>query len=216
MKLTTWSFSRWKVYDTCPRQAYYKYIEKLKEPEGPALARGTRIHQLAQDYIEQKLQVLPSELAKCAAQIQALRDSEAKCEVEWGFTPSWAPTGWMAEDVWLRVKADAFAVRDSKMQIVDFKTGREYPDHRKQLSLYALSSFIMFPEVQSITSELYYLDAGAVTTVDFEREEQPDILSVWQERCDKMLSDETFDPKPNPKCKWCHFRASNGGPCDNG
>lgn len=51
-KLTSWSFSRWSVYDQCPAKAKYKFIDKLKEPDALPLQRGSIIHKQAECFIK--------------------------------------------------------------------------------------------------------------------------------------------------------------------
>ena len=46
-----WSYSRLGTYESCPKKAYYSYVEKIPQEQHPAAQRGTRIHQLAEDYI---------------------------------------------------------------------------------------------------------------------------------------------------------------------
>ena len=50
-RITSWSFSRWNVYNTCPAQAKYKFIDKLPEPGSPAMDRGSAIHKGVEQYI---------------------------------------------------------------------------------------------------------------------------------------------------------------------
>ena len=41
-----WSYSRLGCYERCPKQAEFKFIKKIKEPQHPAMERGKNIHQL--------------------------------------------------------------------------------------------------------------------------------------------------------------------------
>ena len=60
--ITRWSYSRLGTYESCPKKAFYKYIEQLPEKQHPAAERGTRIHQLAEDYIVGSIKEMPKEL----------------------------------------------------------------------------------------------------------------------------------------------------------
>ncbi len=51
-KITSWSFSRWNVYDQCPAKAKYQFIDKLPQPPSKNLERGTLIHKQAECFIK--------------------------------------------------------------------------------------------------------------------------------------------------------------------
>ena len=53
-RITSWSFSRWSCYSSCPYKAKLKFIDKLKEPGSPQMDRGTVIHELAEHYVKAK------------------------------------------------------------------------------------------------------------------------------------------------------------------
>ena len=46
--ISRWSHSRLSTYESCPKKAYYRYVEKLTEEQHPAAERGVRIHDLAE------------------------------------------------------------------------------------------------------------------------------------------------------------------------
>jgi RecB family exonuclease len=213
-QITTWSYSRWKDFDTCPFKAKCKYVDKLPEPGSKAMERGTMIHKMAEDYVNKAIEELPDELALHADGLAKLRGGRAKCELEWAFTSTWEPTTWFAGDVWCRVKADVIGEMDGQLYIIDHKTGKKYPDHAKQLGLYALAAFVMMPSVQNIKAEAWYLDLGEKLSTGFDRDELPDIKEVWEDRARTMLSATSFRAIPNRLCRWCHYRKENGGPCE--
>ena len=63
-----WSYSGLKVYETCPYRTYISKVKKVWEESGPAAERGTRIHGLAEDYVQAKIVELPDELKKFTPQ----------------------------------------------------------------------------------------------------------------------------------------------------
>lgn len=213
IRITQWSFSRWNDYEQCPFKAKLKYVLKMKEPENPAMARGSAIHKLAEDYTNGALKKLPAELSKFEMEFKALRHYKATAEKEWAFTASWEPRGWFDKDVWLRIKVDAVAYRKEDVLIIDHKTGRHYPNHLDQLELYAMGALLMITERDMVTVADWYLDSGEDAQKSFARNQLDALQKVWLHRTKAMLSDTEFAPKPGPKCKWCHFRKDNGGPC---
>ena len=191
--IKTWSYSGWKCYQQCPLKARFKRIDKLLEPGSPAMDRGTRIHQLAQDFVEGKCKAIPEELKLFAAPFKMLRKHEAECELEWGFTVAWQPCDYMGKDIWLRVKTDAiFGDPKDTLVIVDHKTGRIYDDHREQLQLYALAGFIRNPEAKKIVAQDWYLDQDAVTEEVFEVSQKEELRKTWERNIYFMLHDTIF------------------------
>ena len=60
--INRWSYSRLGTYESCPKKAYYRYIEKIPEEQHPAAERGIKIHGLAEQYIKGELEEMPKEL----------------------------------------------------------------------------------------------------------------------------------------------------------
>jgi len=52
--------------------------------------------------------------------------------------------------------------------------------------------------------------------MEFPKDEALNILNDLERRAIKMMTAETFPPRPNDKCCWCHFRKGNGGNCKFG
>ena len=60
--INRWSYSKLGTYESCPKKAYYRYIEKLPEEKHPAAERGIKIHNLAEQYITGEIKEIPREL----------------------------------------------------------------------------------------------------------------------------------------------------------
>ena len=87
-----------------------------------------------------------------------------------------------------------------------------------QLELYALAAFKRYPHLEEVLPRLVYLDTGDVYPPEddplvFKRSDVPALEKLWAKRIKPMLADKRFLPKPNNKCRWCHFRKENSGPC---
>jgi len=212
-RFTSWSYSRLTLWEQCPLRAKLRHLDKRPEPDSPQMARGSEIHQRAQDYVEHKLASLPDELEPYAAQFRMLRRMKAVCEQQWGFTRTWEPCDWFAQDIWLRVKCDAVYLQaNGTLVIVDHKTGNIYDNHKEQLALYAVAGFLHFP-VGYIRAEDWYLDQDAILPERFVREDLPAMQRTWEDRARAMLADTLFPARPGPWCKRCAFRKAAGGPC---
>ena len=228
--LTSWSFSRYSDYKQCPARFKYKHLEKREEPAGEAIARGRIIHDAAAAYIKgEGKSAVPSALQSFAVEFKDLRarykqraTATVVVEDDWAFTREWEPTVW--DDwahCWVRVKLDAAHSPDQRMlHLRDWKTGKLRPElhaeYLEQLELYALVALLTFDWVEEVRPELCYLDLGVVypeVPLIYKRADIPRLKKLWETRVAPMFKDRLFAPRANSKCRFCHYRKDNGGPC---
>jgi len=220
-----WSYSGLKVFETCPYRTYISKVKKVYEEAGPAAERGSRIHQLAEDYVQTKIGDLPDELKKFTSQFQELRDLfvEGKVEVEgeWGFTLDWNATGWMAPDTWARVKLDAIVHEtETSARVIDHKTGKKFGNeiaHGQQALTYAIGTFFRYPLLEHVQTELWYLDQAETTTQAYTRDEAMVFAPGLHQRALKMTTATDFPPNPGKdNCRWCPFKEGEYPICEWG
>lgn len=216
-RIEAWSFSRWRDYEQCPFLAKCKYVDKLKEPDNIYTARGSAIHKEAEDYAGAKLRKLPESLKNFKDEFAKLRKLSPMLELQWAFTRDWQPTGWFDKSTWLRIKVDVSVLITGRRFIIDHKTGKAREEHEDQLSLYALGGFLSHFE-DEIEVQDWYLDKAAtdptkITGDDFHRSQLDELKAEWEKKTKVMLLDAKFTPKPSDKCRFCHFRKANNGPC---
>lgn len=211
----TWSYSRISCFEKCPLQYEYRYRMKLKGGEpSPALARGTAIHTLAECYLDGTVDDLPVELEKVRDTMEKLRAAEAVPEEWWHFHPDWDIADTWS---WFVIKSDAYHFpKGDVAEIVDFKTGKMYPDHRDQLHLYATGAFARFPKVDRVIAKAVYIDQGTVLDFEWERPDWQIMKNNWEARAKRVGLATEFRPNPNRFCPWCDYNAANGGPCTHG
>lgn len=220
-KITAWSFSRFNDYAKCPYYAKLKFIDKLREPDNPAQAKGSAIHKAAENYIKGKDKTLDPSLKNFKAEFNKLVKLKAQAEAEWAFNSKWEPTGWFDKDAWCRIKIDAVCVKDGQLIVIDFKTGKIYPNHAEQLELYAIGGFLQNTHKgapDDLEAQDWYLDLPAenpdsIGWEDFKRADCKDLIKKWESKTKAMLTDTKFLHKPGPHCNRCHFRKGNNGPC---
>lgn len=221
-QFTAWSFSRLRMYEECPAKAKFKFLDKHEDTGSKAMDRGSEVHKDCEAYLKGELRQLPAYLKEWAEEFSYLRKVKAASELEMGFTKTWEHRAdWFSRDVWCRVKVDALYA-DDKLVVVDFKTGRFYPDHEPVMRLYTLAAFkaapMIFPKKKlpiQTRAELWYLDNGELLPLDitmnsatlktFEKE--------WETRTKAMMSDKKFAPRPSNRCPSCPFSKAKGGPC---
>lgn len=217
----SWSVSRYNDWAPdeggCPKFAHYKHIIKIKEPEenSPAMARGSRIHQEAEDYLKNKTNIITPDMKIFEKEFKFLKKYGADAEADWTFRRDWTMTKWDDWDnAWVRVKLDAkLLYDDNSLQVIDFKTGKinEYP---LQMKLYGVAGFLAHPEVDRIDTELWFLDHPKQKDknpkiVSYDRSEFEGLRKEWEMRIMPMLRDRAFPPKPSRKCNWCFYRKEN-------
>lgn len=219
-----WSYSRYSTYKACPRKAKYKYVDYYPEPGNIFMHRGTKYHDIAEKYISGELSRLPKQLASFKKLFQTLRkgfaDNEVFVESEWGFDSDWKPCTY--KGAWLKMKLDCAAsdTWSDRMVIIDWKTGKyngeRVADYLEQLSLYALGTFIVCPEINVIEPRIGFLDHGFVYPIADEkivytRENDFETLKqLWIDKTYPMLNDTEFICNNSfYSCKYCYFNAKN-------
>lgn len=222
--LTAWSYSRLSAYEKCALQAKFKYIDKLPEPTSDALERGSQDHETLAQYLrgdqDAALNAIPG-WAHFGSLLNDLRSLEPQVEQQWGFNRAWEPTGWFGKDTWFRSVLDAALVYgDDTGDVIDFKTGKPYPqDTAKQAELYAISMVRRYPALTHVTVRFWYVDPqqkGAEAVYRFSHDQAEAAMPKWEKKAERMLSDEIMAPRPGEHCKWCPFAKTKGGPCKYG
>jgi len=232
-QITAWSFSRYSTYKSCPLKAKLAFIDKISEPPNDAMVRGTKIHELAEDYIKGKIRALPPELKLFKDDFKFYKTQYKKSisgmvvEDTWSFRKDWTETQWNDwAGCWVRIKLDcAHHEDDQTLIITDFKTGKyrqqSNEEYVEQLELYALAALLLHPHIEVAKPRLQYLDEGVTyppadeDSLVFTRADIPKLKKLWEKRTKAMLSDTTFAPKANNFCRWCWYGQSKkaaGGP----
>ena len=182
--IPAWSHSTLKVFETCAYRSYIAKVKRISEDYGPAAKRGSEIHDQAERYVDGTLGEFPDTLSKFTTQFKDLKtmydDGKVELEGEWGFTIEWEACHWMAKNVWARIKLDAIVHEDdTSARVIDYKTGRQFGNeisHGQQALTYAIGSFLRYPDLQHVQTELWYLDHG--TAVSYTHLTLPTILRV--------------------------------------
>ena len=218
--LISWSYSALKDYETCPHRIKLK-LDKAPVPEQEE-NRGTIIHRLAEQYVKGEIEELPRELRKFETQFEEDRNAffEGKLEVEseWGFTYEWEPCSWF--EAYCRIKCDqVLHISDSEARVTDHKTGKRFGNevpHLQQAQLYALATWVKYPMVDHIETEMRYIDLGETTKRLWSRDKDCiRLMDQYIKRVSWMQRDNVFKPNPNRmNCRWCRYGISNGsGAC---
>lgn len=223
--IPTWSHSALKTYETCAYRSYISKVKKVQEDFGPAAQRGTDIHEQAELYVNGELGEMPDTLKKFQPQFEELRelfiDAKVELEGEWGFTIEWEPCGWMAPDVWGRVKLDAMVHEtETSARVIDYKTGKRFGNeisHSQQALTYAIGSFMRYPDLEIAKTELWYLDHGETSEQVYTRDQALAFMPNLQQRAIDMTTATKFPPNPSKdNCRWCSFKNGEYPICEWG
>lgn len=224
------SYSRLKVFSTCPHQAKLKYIDKIPENDRPLLPvgkeypndRGSRVHDCAEQFVRgtKGFEKLIPELKNFEKQLHRLRDlfptGRVMMEDMWYFDNSWTAlpneTENWSPDIYMRIMLDVvvFSVDGKTAIVIDYKTGRKYGNevtHAEQTQLYALAVFLRFPKVEAVIAELWYTDQDEISTMEFTRKQGMRFFKNWNNRMVKMTTTVIFPTKANMyNCRWCAYK----------
>lgn len=149
-----------------------------------------------------------------ADEMKALRKMKAVAECQWAFNVNWKPTSWFGADAWCRVMLDAYTPPKKSTRVIDFKTGRYRENYASQIELYALAAFLQFPKLETVHTELWYLDEGVLVEEEHDRGIVEPLQRKWEKQTRPMLVDETFKATPSSNaCRFCSFKKADGGPC---
>jgi hypothetical protein len=245
-QLTSWSYSVYAQYLKCPFSVCLDKImrTRITEPPNPNFIKGNRFHAIADTFIAgvgrkrpelvETVQVpgtrdvVKVDLTSIKDELTSLREKGARTEQNWAFDRRWNPVDWRDWDnAWVRIKTDACAdtIDPPTVDIVDWKTGRVYPDHKQQRSLYALGGLRLVQlgvlaggsKKVELTARHIYGDTGQTATEKFLMRHLEPLKREWLARIKEMMADTTYVAKPSAmNCRYCKFNKKNGGPCQKG
>lgn len=134
----------------------------------------------------------------------------------------WKWTLWNSEDVWYKGVLDLLVLKrqhkgvgglPTEATVFDWKSGKQYPDHDDQKSIYSLAAYSQFPSVLSVRAVHVYLDLGKNTAKTFHRDEMHELRQYWTDRAAKLEGASSFLYNPGWHCRYCAFAKDKGGPC---
>lgn len=222
LRFRGWSNARLVVFEQCRLRAKLAFLDRVPEVRSPELtdiiARGEAVHKAAEGFVRGEIQQLPLDLAKLSEEFALLREAflrgEVELESEWGFGPNWEQVDWRVAQC--RVKCDAVVRQGTRATVIDYKTGKRAGKeikHGEQMLLYALATLLRYPEIESVTVELWYPDLNLIVPQTFSRHAGLKLLPSFEARAKAMLECTDFRPNPNVwSCRYCPFsiRAGNG------
>lgn len=231
--IKAWSYSRWQEWFECALKYYFRNIQKIAEPRGPALLHGEDVHDVLELYVLKKQSKLRKDVATAMGKLKDSLDAVRKIA-----TPeqsAWFDKNWRLirtddwDNVWLRVQIDliwtaVYAVDKTRKFVVemrDYKTGKiNEAKHADQLELYVIYGFVKYPDADEVVAAPWYVDHGfAGAPKVFKRSQLEGLKRKWERRVAPMIADTKFRAKVGGHCKWCPYsgrRTPTPGPCTKG
>lgn len=217
IKPFSWSYSRLKNYESCPKKHYHIDIAKdIKEEESEELKFGNMLHKALANFIS-KGEPLPVPFKAYEKYVDGVFTFKGKdvrqnenikilVEQQLAIDAEFAPVEWFSKTAWFRGIGDVIWIIGPVAFIGDWKTGKIVADSQ-QLALMAACVFAHHPQVQIVRSEFVWLREDANTTQDFKREDMPAMWSnLWTriKTLEHAYLTTTYPAKPGGLCRrWC-------------
>ena len=212
-KAWSWSFSKLKNYETCPKRHYHVDVARdVKEPESEELKFGNELHSHMANRLGPNKVPMPKGWEKYepyAAKVDLPANhptGKLLVEQKLAITKDYAPCDWRSNDAWYRGIADVLKIVGPVALLVDWKTGK-VSEESQQLVLAAACVFAHHPQVQMIRAEFVWLKFDATTREDINRSDMPMMWANIMPRIAELqaAAEKTiYPPKPGFLCrKWC-------------
>lgn len=203
----SWSYSKLKNFEVCPKRMYEmdiakNYVEEL-DPNG-ALAWGNRVH----DELKRTLQggALSADLQPLLQHwVDRVKAGPGQLLVEqkYAITRMFQKTAYFADDVWYRGIGDVVRIDRDLALVLDWKTGKILEDS-VQLMLMAQCLFAHYPALRYVRAEFVWIKDDCTSPELFSRQE---VADQWVGLLDRVNDMEqaakamNYPPKPNRLCK---------------
>jgi RecB family exonuclease len=204
----SWSYSRLKNYETCPKRHYHYDIAKdITEPETFAMSEGHAVHKALELRIS-KNKALPLGMGQYEKTMKKLAElpGEIYAEQKLAITKDFEPVAFFGTGVWFRTVIDFCAIKGKSAAVLDYKTGRPQTD-LTQLELMSATILHHQPQVDRVQARLMFLNHDRSEKAEYTREELPGIWSgvlPRVKRLQKAMTEKEFPPKPNGLCvRYC-------------
>ncbi|MBI2410506.1 MAG: PD-(D/E)XK nuclease family protein [Candidatus Kerfeldbacteria bacterium] len=224
-----------RMYETCPQQYKFSYIDHLdkeyKKPK-PYLTMGAHVHNALKDFYEQlepedrTYERLEKMLRKRWLENRkgfATREDEAK----WGVKAlnmlrlfvhrmDMQVTPVMLEDYY-DIEVDptlkilgridrADQLEDGTLHVIDYKTGKYTPDDVSNLQLILYALIVSANQKRPVTKASYlFLPTWEWHSVDISQEEAEAAVDLVKEQVEQIRQEKEFTPTPNTYCKSCDY-----------
>jgi hypothetical protein len=206
--MITWSYSAINQFETCPAQyAAERVYKTAKRQINDAAVWGNQVHEAIELRLRDKAPLTSrfkayESVAKLIERLEGHQFYEHKMALDRQYNP----TGWKADNVWVRGILDVLVVKNDKAIALDWKTGKIRKDSL-QLQLFALYVFAHFPDVNTVHTIFQWLKFAQSDKAIYYRKDIDELWKPFEEKYAKLAEAARLDiwtPRPSGLCKaWC-------------
>jgi hypothetical protein len=204
----TWSYSKLKNFDVCPKRHWHiDIVKNVKEEESEILQWGNEVHDKLAKRLDKK-KPLPATMQDFERHCAGIEKMPGQLYVEqkYGLTEDFSPCTFFDSKVWYRGIGDVVVVAPPRALAIDWKLGKVIDDSQ-QLALMAACIFGHYPEVDQVDTIFMWLKEDARTHQVFKRAEMPAMWNALMPRIKTYkyaVEHDIFPAKPGGLCKrWC-------------
>lgn len=235
------SYSRLSTFEMCEAKYFYKNIQKLDDETGAPALLGNVVHSTLENMLSSDRPVAIGDSGEYNAEFDSqvkvydpnldyldedyLRNGKAMLgefiERNDGITfPIESKERYFELVIGrglFRGYIDRIDITNNRAHITDYKTGKRevaLSDIPKdlQLGLYALAVDTLYPGIQEVYAELYYLRSGRQKGHLFSKKDLAEVEKELIALVDKIIETDNFNPTKNFwPCKFCSY--STSGDC---
>ena len=213
IKPFTWSYSRLKNFEVCPKRHYEIDLAKsVQEPQNEQLLWGNAVHDALAKRCGPQQVPLPDGFTQYEewAQKVLVGGGEVFVEQNLAISEQFTPTGYFDADVWYRAKGDFIKIVGDVALAVDWKTGKILEDS-VQLALTAACLFAKHPHLQAVRASFIWLKEDAESSETFYPSDMPGFWrGIWP-RIEALKAAHVHQNYPPIACRmcraWCAVKA---------
>ena len=203
----TWSYSRLKNFETCPKRHWHYDIAKDFKDDGGQMNEGQDGHKAFDARIRSN-KPLPLGLLQHEPMMAKLASmgGETYSELKLALTKDYQASGYFDDRVWFRTVVDFCNVKNDAATILDYKFGKPTPD-MTQLQLMSATVMHYMPVLKRVRARLLFVNHNKVEGAEFS---PGDLASIWAGILPRVMKlqmaveTNDFPPTPNGLCKrWC-------------
>lgn len=211
-----WGFSKLDVFRTCPAKFKYQFIDKLPQDSSPAMDRGDKMHKNIESYLKGWTNELIEENSEWKIHFDELKKEDFRGEQALGLDKNWKVLkNWFGKDVWVRIKMDAYYLDpvEKAVVVIDFKSGKYRVPSTDQIELYAIAGLSLFPDIQKVRAEFWFLDQMDTYMKTYSAEQLVELRKKYENDAARIYTEQAWTPTPSSECRWCSYSKHKGGTC---
>lgn len=210
----TQSYSSISLYKKCPRAWEWRYVHGHRGPPNVRADRGTELHALLEEfffggpYPSANKTLMPWQRF-----MENLLQYEPVPEGDLAVNKDWTPCAYDDPGAYIKGRVDlSYTDHDGVRHILDWKSGRIYPDHPEQGKAYVAMDAV---PAEKYVARFVYLDLPVQTKHNtYVRGQRMDFQRTLNNLISKIELDTTYEPTPSPdSCRYCELSFKRGGNC---